>query len=131
MKKMNQNSQHQKHPTQGHYIYHVEQRDKLLKLLNKFPKLFSGKLGLYPHCKLHLDFVENVKPVHKRPFPVAHAHLDVFMETEARLMTPKVSALLLPRSQSPMIFYSDVQLIKMKLKPRLQPERNIVKQKTE
>jgi hypothetical protein len=43
---------------------------------------------------------------------------------------PKVSALLLPRSQSPMIFYSDGQLvIKMKWKPRLQSEIIIMKQK--
>jgi hypothetical protein len=59
-----------------------KQRDKLSKLLSKFPKLFSGKLGLvyYPHHKLHLDLVENLKPVHKRPFPVAHVHLDVFLK---------------------------------------------------
>jgi transposase InsO family protein len=55
-----------------------EQRDDLGALLSKYTKLFNGELGLYPHRKLHLDLVDDAKPVHKRPYPVAHSHLDIF-----------------------------------------------------
>jgi hypothetical protein len=70
---VNEVAQQQQHLTQ-------KQRDKLSKLIKKILKLFSGKLGLYPYRKLYLGLVENVKPVHKQPFPVAHAHLDVFLK---------------------------------------------------
>jgi hypothetical protein len=32
-----------------------EQHADLAKLLSEFPQLFSGKLGLYPHRKVHLE----------------------------------------------------------------------------
>jgi hypothetical protein len=31
-----------------------QERAQLKHLLQKYMKLFSGKLGSYPHCKLHL-----------------------------------------------------------------------------
>ena len=42
------------------------QRDQLAALfLSTYTKLFSdNKLGLYPHHKLHLELVENARPVH-------------------------------------------------------------------
>ena len=41
------------------------QRHKLKSLLRQFPKLFSGKLGLYPHQKIHLELQKDAKPVRR------------------------------------------------------------------
>ena len=49
---VNEVAQKQTHLTQS-------QRDDLSNLFKGFGKLFSGKIGLYPHQKLHLDLVEN------------------------------------------------------------------------
>ena len=64
-------AQKQTHLTQS-------QREDLAALLSKYTKLFNGELGLYPHRKLHLDLVDDAKPVHKRPYPVAHSNLEIF-----------------------------------------------------
>jgi hypothetical protein len=48
----------QQHLTDG-------QKQDLTKLLSKFTKLFSGKLGCYPFWKIHLDLLDGAKPVHK------------------------------------------------------------------
>jgi hypothetical protein len=56
------------------------QRSDLASLLSNYKKLFNGELGLYPHRKLHLDLVENAQPVHRRPYPVPHANLEVFKQ---------------------------------------------------
>lgn len=55
-----------------------KQRNELQELLKQFPKLFSGELGKYPHRKIHLDIDPAAKPVRRRPYPVAHAHLNLF-----------------------------------------------------
>jgi hypothetical protein len=47
-----------------------EQRNDLQVLLEKFPDLFDGTLGCYPHRKLHLNVEANAVPVHARPYPV-------------------------------------------------------------
>ena len=55
-----------------------KQGDQLPGLLSTYTKLFSGKLGLYPHRKLHLELAENAQPVHRRAYPVPHSNLEVF-----------------------------------------------------
>jgi hypothetical protein len=55
----------------------VQQKD-LCKVLAKFQKLFSGKLGHYPHMKVHLDLQDNAVPSHKRAYPVPKSNMDVF-----------------------------------------------------
>ena len=50
----------------------------LKEVLEKFPKLFSGKLGVYPHRKFHIDLDTNAKPKHSRPYAIPRIHLAAF-----------------------------------------------------
>jgi len=54
-------------------------------LLHKFPKLFGGGLGKYPHRKVHLDLHPDYKPVCKRPYAVAHAHQSILQKELQKL----------------------------------------------
>jgi len=62
-----------------------EQQADLAALLHKFPQLFSGKLGLYPHRKVHLELQPNAVPVRKRPYAVANAHRHIYLAELNRL----------------------------------------------
>ena len=55
-----------------------KQREDVRKLVAKFPKLFSNKLRLYPHRKVHLEIDPNAIPKHFRPYSVARMHMQVF-----------------------------------------------------
>jgi Reverse transcriptase (RNA-dependent DNA polymerase) len=66
-------AQQQKHLTSS-------QRQDLAVLLSKYPKLFSGKLGHYPHRKVHLELREDAKPARCRPYPVPKHHEQVFKD---------------------------------------------------
>ena len=57
-----------------------QQRDELAKVLAKFPKLFSGKLGCYTHKKVHLELKSDAVPFRCRPYPVPKHHQSVFKE---------------------------------------------------
>ena len=72
-------AQQQKHLSQ-------RQRKDLAKLLRKYTKLFSGKLGCYPHRKVHLDLKDGATPASCRPYPVPKHHEKVFKEELARLV---------------------------------------------
>ena len=65
-----------------------QQRDDLAHLLSKFKRLFSGKLGTYPHRKMDLQLVPDgrKKLRYQRPYPVAHAHREVFKHELDRLV---------------------------------------------
>jgi hypothetical protein len=80
---VNETAQKQTHLTQT-------QRDDLGTLLSKCATPFNGELGLCPHRKLHLDLVEDAKPVHKRPCPVAHSHVETFKNELEHLVKLKV-----------------------------------------
>jgi hypothetical protein len=62
------------------------QRADLATLLAKFPQLFSGMLGLYPHRKVHLNVDLDAKPVYTRPYSVAHNHRELFRQELDRLV---------------------------------------------
>jgi len=54
------------------------QKGKLQQLLQKFEKLFDGKLGYYPHSKIHLELEPGSVPVHTRPYPIPKLHEQAF-----------------------------------------------------
>jgi hypothetical protein len=53
-------------------------RSELEQILSQYPKLFSGKLGCYPHRKVHLDLKPDAIPSLCRPYPVPRHHEQVF-----------------------------------------------------
>jgi hypothetical protein len=58
-----------------------EQRQKLLQVLQKYPKLFSGELGKYKRRKFHIELKEDAQPYHcKAPYPVANINLPILKE---------------------------------------------------
>ena len=56
------------------------QCQELATLLRKFTKLFSGKLGLYPYRKVHLELLPNTMPSHKQPYLVPLSQWDLFKQ---------------------------------------------------
>ena len=46
------------------------QKEELRTVLQDFPKLLSGKLGVYPHHKFHIDVDLQAKPIHARPYAI-------------------------------------------------------------
>jgi Reverse transcriptase (RNA-dependent DNA polymerase) len=73
-------AQQQKHLTPS-------QRQDLAVLLSNYPKLFSGKLGRYPHRKVHLELRKDAQPARCRPHPVPKHHQKVFKEELDHLCT--------------------------------------------
>ena len=61
-------------------LHHLtaQQKEDLKAVLNTYTKLFDGTQGVYPHQKIHIDFVEGAVLKHARLYPVATIHLDVF-----------------------------------------------------
>ncbi len=60
-------------------------------------KLFSGKLGAYPHRKFNIDFVPGAIAKHTRPYPVAVIHLSAFKNeilhlVEIGILSPQVNS---------------------------------------
>ena len=66
-------ARHQKHLSK-------RQQKELDNLLSKFDKLFSGKLGKYPHQKVHLELKEGAQPYTCRPFLVPKHHEVIFKD---------------------------------------------------
>jgi hypothetical protein len=62
-----------------------EQQARLLSILQKRTKLFSGKLGHYKGKKMDLELIPGEVPVHQKPYPVPHAHQEVFKKELDRL----------------------------------------------
>jgi hypothetical protein len=61
------------------------QKKQLGALLSKYTKLFSGKLGCYPHRKVKLELKDGAKPYSCRPYPVPRHHEQVFKDELKRL----------------------------------------------
>jgi hypothetical protein len=63
----------------------TSQRQELEKLLVRFPTRFSGKLGCFPHKKVHLELQPNVKLFCCQLYPVPKHHEQVFKDELQRL----------------------------------------------
>jgi hypothetical protein len=55
-----------------------EQCTDLFTIFLKRTNLFSGKLGKYPHKKMDLELLPDVKSIHCQPYPIPQNHLGVF-----------------------------------------------------
>eukprot|EP00957_Ditylum_brightwellii_P039973 3026028-Ditylum_brightwellii.AAC.1 len=63
------------------------QQQLLQKVLEKMPALFDGKLGLYPHKKIHLEVEEGSRSYHTKAYSVLHVHLEVFKKELLHLVS--------------------------------------------
>jgi hypothetical protein len=55
-------------------------QSKLEQILIQYPKLFSRKLGCYPHCRVHVELKQGATLCRCRPYPVPQHHEQVFKE---------------------------------------------------
>ena len=55
-----------------------EQRNQLERILAKYNWVFDGRLGHYPHRKIHLELINGSHPVHSRPYSVPMVHAAAF-----------------------------------------------------
>jgi hypothetical protein len=60
-------------------------QSELEQILLLYPKLFSGKLGCYPHRKVYIDLKPDAIPCRCRPYPVPQHYEQVFKEELAQL----------------------------------------------
>jgi len=65
------------------------QRKELKHVLRKFTRLFSGKLGSYPHRKMHLDVdPQDRKGLgYQRPYSIPHVNRDLFYKELQQLVS--------------------------------------------
>jgi hypothetical protein len=56
------------------------QQSDLVHVVSQYKKLFSGQLGCYPHCKVHLEHKADATPSQSSPYPVPKHHKTVFKE---------------------------------------------------
>ncbi|GKY96404.1 hypothetical protein MPSEU_000599900 [Mayamaea pseudoterrestris] len=109
-----------------------EQRTDLKRLLRRFPALFSGKLGKYPHELVHIDIDPQAKPVHKRHYPVPRVHEQTFKEELDRLVELGVlepcgrsewaaPTFIIPKKDKTVRFVSDFRALNKVIKRRTFP----------
>ena len=75
------------------YCSHLKNDEtiKLLKILQKFSHLFSGKLGSYVHKKFSINLKDpHTPPVFCNPYPVPIVHQQVFKKELQNLIDEKV-----------------------------------------
>ena len=65
--------------TQQKHLSEYQQKE-LARVLNKFPKLFDGKLGHYMGRKVHLGIRKDAIPVYQKPYAVPKSHKEVFKQ---------------------------------------------------
>ncbi len=64
-----------------------DQRDKLLKVLRKHERLFSGKLGVWKGETVDIELRPNAQPYHcRRPMRIPHIHLPTLKKETERLV---------------------------------------------
>jgi len=63
----------------------LQQKEQLLQIFLHHTVLFNGKLGKYPHEKIHLDINQDACPFHAKVYAVPHLHSQVFKDELKRL----------------------------------------------
>ena len=63
-----------------------QQRQQLYNMLQKFHQLFDGQLKTFKGLLVHLELIENPKPVCRRPYSIPKSHLTVFKAELQRLL---------------------------------------------
>ena len=64
-----------------------QQCKELGSLLAEFPTLFDGTLRTYPRSKVHIELLDQARPVHQRAYPVPHINLEAFKHELDHLCT--------------------------------------------
>ena len=109
-----------------------EQQNDLTNLLNRFTRLFSGKLGHYPGDPVHIEIDPQAKPVHKRHYPVPRVHEQTFKQELERLV--KIGVLercgpsewaaptfIIPKKDNTVRFVSDFRALNQVIKRKVYP----------
>ena len=71
--------------TQCHHLT-MTQRNDLLKLLQKFKKLFDGTLGIQKTYPVDFELESYAKKICSRPYPVPKVHVKFFKKEVERLV---------------------------------------------
>lgn len=104
----------------------------LAACLEGYEKLFSGKLGVYPRKKIHLDLIPGAQPVHCRAYAVAHLHQKVFKDECWRLVEEGVlepcgatdhayPTFIIPKKDGRVRWVSDFRKLNAMIKRRVYP----------
>ena len=56
----------------------AEQQQAFKEILDKYTDVFDSKLGCYPHAKINIRLKPDIKPVHKKPYPVPYKREERF-----------------------------------------------------
>ena len=109
-----------------------EQQRQLFNILELHSELFNGKLGKYPHQKIHLDIQENAKPFHAKPYAVPHIHRQVFKNELKRLCEINVlqqcgrtewaaGTFIIPKKDGRVRWVSDFRMLNKALRRKIYP----------
>jgi hypothetical protein len=108
------------------------QKQDLHGLLSKYTKLFSGKLGVYPHRKFHIDVDPNATPHHARAYAVPRIHHDTFKKELEHLVSLGVlspqgasecacGTFIIPKKDGRVCWISDLRQLNKVIKRRTYP----------
>ena len=109
-----------------------QQQDDLAAILQEYPLLFSGKLGLYPHRKIHLDLIDGATPIHLHPYSVTHSQEHLFKAELDRLCSIGVlercgasewgaPTFIIPKKDGRVRWVSDFRELNKRIKRKIYP----------
>ena len=109
-----------------------EEKQKLLRLLNKYQHLFDGTLGKWTGSKVELELNEGATPYHARAFPIPRVHLETLKLEVNRLCELGVlkrvnrsqwaaPTFVIPKKDKTVRFISDFRELNKRIKRRPYP----------